>query len=73
MTKSKEALTELRKKYEDAQLIQIIFASTALWALHANARQHQFVEQTIAKYIDEHAGTPAAKALVATRPKSKRP
>jgi len=67
----KERLIELRKKYGDAGVVRIIYAATALWSLHANALRHEFVEQTIAKYIGEHPGSNAGKIL-ALRPKSKK-
>jgi len=68
----KETLIELRKKYGDAGFVRIVYAATALWALHANALRHEFVEQAIAKYVAEHPSSNAGKIL-ALRPKSKKP
>ena len=65
----KEILGQLRGRYGDAASRQIIFAATALWAIQSNARQHEFVERVVAKYIAEHPGAPAQKVLIATRPK----
>ena len=63
----KEVLQELRDKYGDDLARQIVYAAAALWALQANARQHVFVDQTVARYITQRSGTPAAKALAAFR------
>jgi hypothetical protein len=70
----KEIMGQLRGKYGDAGGREVIFAATALWALQSNARQHQFVERAVTKYVEDHPGTPAAKALTAAtqRPKSNR-
>jgi hypothetical protein len=58
-----DRMPKLREKYGDAQGRQIVFAATALWALQSNARQHAFVEQAAKKYVEDRAGTFAAKAL----------
>jgi tetratricopeptide (TPR) repeat protein len=42
---------------------ELIVASTALWALHSNALQHQFVRSVVDDYIAAHPSEPAAKAL----------
>jgi hypothetical protein len=44
---------------------ELILQSTALWALDANARQHEFVRAAVGKYINAHPGEPASKALQA--------
>ena len=69
----KEIMGHLRGKYGDAGAREIIFAATALWGLQSNARQHQFVERAVTKYVADHPGTPTAKALTAAtqRPRSK--
>jgi len=67
----KEILGQLRGQYGDVAARQIISAATALWALQANAREHEFVERVVAKYIADHPGTPAQKALVALRSKAR--
>ena len=64
---SKEVLQELRGKYGDDLARQIVYAAAALWALQANARQHVFVDQAVARYITQKSGTPAAKGLAALR------
>jgi hypothetical protein len=43
----------------------MVYAASALWAIQSNARQHPFVKQTVTKYIGDHPGTPATKALSA--------
>jgi hypothetical protein len=67
----KDSVRELRGKHGDALAREIIYAATALWALQSNARQHPIVDEVVAKYIQEHAGTPAEKALSALRPKKR--
>jgi hypothetical protein len=69
----KEIMGQLRGKYGDDGAREVIFAATALWGLQSNARQHQFVGRAVVKYIEDHSGTPAVKALTAAtqRPKSK--
>ena len=66
----KEVLGQLRARYGVLAARQVVFAGSALWAIQSNAQQHAFVERVVAKYIEDHPGTPAEKALVATRPKS---
>ena len=61
----KDILVGLKDKYGEARARQMIYADTALWAIQSNSRQHEYVKQTTAKYIGDHPGTPAAKALSA--------
>ena len=61
----KDVLTGLKEKYGEARARQMIYAGVALWAIRSNAIQHAFVKQTTTKYIQEHPGTPATKALSA--------
>jgi hypothetical protein len=44
---------------------EIVFAAIALWAIRSNCRQHVFVDEAVAKYIDDHPGTSATKGLIA--------
>jgi hypothetical protein len=60
-----DVLNGLKDKVGEARARQMIYAGVALWAISANARQHAFVKQTTTKYIQEHPGTPATKALSA--------
>ena len=66
---SREVFNELRGRYGVLAARQVVFASSALWAIQSNARQHDFVERVVTTYIDEHPGTLAQTALIATRPK----
>jgi len=66
----KDIIGELRGRYGDDGARQIIYAATALWAIASNAKQYPFVDRVVVKYIADHPGTPAQKALVALRPKA---
>ncbi len=66
----REIFNELRGRYGVLAARQVVFAASALWAIQSNAKQHAFVDRVVAKYIDEHPGTLAQKAMVATRPKA---
>jgi tetratricopeptide (TPR) repeat protein len=44
---------------------ELIIVATALWALHANAQQHSFVQAMTNEYVTAHPTEPAAKALLA--------
>jgi hypothetical protein len=61
----KDTIKGLKEKYGEARARQMLYAATALWAIASNARQHEFVRQTTARYIGDHPGTPATKALSA--------
>jgi hypothetical protein len=61
----KDTIKGLKDKYGEAGAMQIIYAATALWAIQSNAQQHEYVRQITAKYIEDHPGTPATKALSA--------
>jgi hypothetical protein len=59
----KDILAGLKEKYGETHARQMIFAASALWAIRSNTLQHPFVRQTTTKYIGDHPGTPATKAL----------
>lgn len=61
----KGTIAGLKGKYGDAGAMQVILAATALWAIASNSRQHDYVKQAVAKYIGDHPGIPATKALSA--------
>jgi hypothetical protein len=61
----KGTIAGLRGKYGEARGRQMIYAATALWAIASNTRQHDYVKRTVTKYIGDHPGTPATKALSA--------
>jgi hypothetical protein len=63
----KDIFGEVRGRYGDEGARQIIYAATALWAIAANAKQHLFVARAVAKYVEDHPGTPAQKTLAALR------
>jgi len=61
----RDVLAGLKEKYGEAQARKLIYAGVALWAIRSNSLQHEYVKQTAAKYIADHPGTPATKALSA--------
>jgi len=61
----KDILAGLKEKYGETRARQMIYAAAALWAVQSNSRQHEYVKQTATQYIQDHAGTPATKALSA--------
>jgi len=65
----KGTIAQLRGKYGDDGTRRLVYASSALWALQSNARQHVFVDQFVRKYIADNPGTPATKALTAMMPR----
>jgi hypothetical protein len=60
---------QMRQRYGVLGARQVVFAAEALWSLQVNAKQHAFVNAVVTTYVDEHPGTSAQKALIATRPK----
>jgi len=65
----KGTIAQLRGKYGDDGTRRLVYASSALWALQSNARQHVFVDQFVRKYIADNPGTPATKALTTMMPR----
>ena len=65
----REIFEQLRTRYGVLAARQVVFAASALWAIQSNARQHEFVNDVVTEYIDQHPGTGAQKALIVTRPK----
>ncbi|WP_338822417.1 hypothetical protein [Bradyrhizobium septentrionale] len=61
----KGTIAGLKAKYGDAGALQMILAATALWAIASNSRQHDYVKQTVVRYVGDHPGAPATKALSA--------
>jgi hypothetical protein len=61
----RDIMVGLKEKYGDARTRQMIYAATALWAIRSNAIEHEYVKQAATKYIGDHPGTPATKALAA--------
>lgn len=60
-----EVLTTLRGKHGDALTTEIIYAAAALWALHSNAEQHDFIDKIARDYLAEVPDTPARRAISA--------
>jgi hypothetical protein len=61
----KGTIAGLKEKYGVPATVRMVYAATALWAIRSNAFQHDYVKQTVTKYIADHPGTPATKALSA--------
>jgi hypothetical protein len=59
----KDILGDLKGKYGEALAREIIFASSAQWALLSNARQHPIVDKVVTTYIAENPSSHAAKSL----------
>jgi hypothetical protein len=64
---NKEATDAIVTKYPRERLRWVVFASTALWSLESNARQHAFVAAALDQYVKEAPASPAAKGLAAVR------
>ena len=64
-----EVFAELLHKYDAVHAGQIVLAADALWALESNRKAHAFVDRAVTKYVQDHASTPAAKALLALQSK----
>jgi hypothetical protein len=60
---------QMRQRYGVLGARKVVFAAEALWSLQVNAKQHAFVNGVVAKYVAEHPGTSAQKAVIATGPK----
>jgi hypothetical protein len=61
----KDIYDTLEQRYDAAQRGRMVVAAAALWAIGSNVRQHDYVRQATAAYIQEHPGTSAVKALTA--------
>lgn len=62
-TGSKETFAQLRAKYADDILRQLVYASTAQWALVSNAQQHPLARKAVELYIAEHPSSFATLTL----------
>ena len=63
----KDAMEALKNKYPQDTFMRIVFASSALWSLESNARQHKFVATALSGYQKEKPGSPAATGLAEMR------
>ncbi|CCD86941.1 conserved exported protein of unknown function [Bradyrhizobium sp. ORS 285] len=61
----KDIYDQLKQRYDAGQRGRMVVAAAALWAVGANARQHDYVRETTADYIRDHKGTSAVRALSA--------
>ena len=64
---NKEALEAIKNKYPQDTFIRVVFASSALWSLESNARQHTFVATALGGYEKEKPGSPASAGLADMR------
>jgi hypothetical protein len=64
---NKEAMEALKNKYPQDAFMRVVFASSALWSLDSNARQHKFVAAALNGFQNEKAGSPASAGLADMR------
>jgi hypothetical protein len=60
---NKQAMEALGRKYPREIFIRLVVASSALWSLESNGRQHKFVAAALDAFAKEKPGSPAAKAI----------
>ena len=60
---NKEAVQAIAKKYPRETFQKVVFASTALWSLESNARQHKFVAAALDQYLKAEPNSPVAKGV----------
>jgi hypothetical protein len=60
---NREAVRALAPKYPRETFIRVVYASSALWSLESNSRQHKFVATALDGYATEQPDGKAAKAL----------
>jgi hypothetical protein len=65
--RNKEAFDAIKQKYPQETLIRVISASSALWSLESNARQHKFVATALDRYVKEKPGSPASEGVAEMR------
>jgi hypothetical protein len=65
----RKLVAEMKAKYDDATLIQLVYAATATWGLSSNAQQHPFVDREVAEYVAANPQTPTGKLLDAVHKK----
>ena len=66
-TRNKEAFDAIKQKYPQETLMRVISASSALWSLESNARQHTFVAAALDRYVKEKPGSPASEGVAEMR------
>jgi hypothetical protein len=65
--RDKGALDAIKKKYALETFVRIIHASSALWSLESNSRQHKFVAVALNRFTQEKPTSPAAEGLAELR------
>jgi hypothetical protein len=60
---NQEAVKEMAGRYPKETFIRIAHASSALWSLESNARQHKFVAAALEQYAKQQPQSPAIKAI----------
>ena len=66
-TGAKEKLEAIKSKYSQETFMRVVFASSALWSLESNARQHKFVAAAVDRYAKEKPGSVANEGLAEIR------
>lgn len=62
-----EAIQALAKKYPRETFMRLLYASSALWSLESNARQHKFVAAALDRYAKDLPTSPATQGLAELR------
>lgn len=60
---SQDAVKQMAGKYPKETFVRIAHASSALWSLESNARQHKFVAAALEQYAKQQPPSPAIKAI----------
>lgn len=60
---SQDAVKQMAGKYPKETFVRIAHASSALWSLESNARQHKFVAAALEQYAKQQPQSPAMKAI----------
>jgi len=60
---NRDAVKDLAKKYPQETFVRIAHASSALWSLESNARQHKFVAAALEQYAKQQPQNAAIKAI----------
>jgi hypothetical protein len=65
--RDRETFDAIKQKYPQETLVRVISASSALWSLESNARQHKFVAAALDRYAKERPGSPTTDGLTEMR------
>ena len=63
----KEAVEAIKTKYPQETFMRVVFASSALWSLESNARQHKFVAAALDRYTKGNPASAANQGLAEMR------